>query len=95
MHLSESLCFPSGAAEELSLVRSANATHIAVHLLCLPVQAVAEASSSMHALRDPSAISDAFWNIQTRWPPKGALIVQVNDGDAQYARTFLPAQLVC
>ena len=95
MHMSESLRCCFSATEELSPVRSADATHIAVHLLCLPVRAVAEASSSMHVLRDPGAISDAFWNIQTQWPPKGGLIVEVNGGDALYAHTFFPAQLVC
>lgn len=49
----------------------------------------------MQLSQDPSAVSDVFWDIQTQWPPKGALVVEVNGGDAQHTRTFLPAQLVC
>ncbi|KAH9831646.1 uncharacterized protein C8Q71DRAFT_687822, partial [Rhodofomes roseus] len=53
-------------------------TCISVHLLCLPALAVAEANSSLGASASPSAMTDALRNIPTQWPPKGALVVDVN-----------------
>ncbi|KZT01527.1 uncharacterized protein LAESUDRAFT_763652 [Laetiporus sulphureus 93-53] len=70
-----------------------NATHVSVHLLCLPTMAVQEANQRLDPAASPAEVVAMLWNIDTSWPAPGTLVIEVNPADGRTARTYLPADL--
>ncbi|CCM01908.1 uncharacterized protein FIBRA_03979 [Fibroporia radiculosa] len=71
----------------------ANDTHAIIHLLCLPTSAVAALNQTLEVTASPREVADAMWNIGTRWPIQGTIVVEVNPGHSGGSHAFLPQSL--
>lgn len=67
--------------------------YASVFLLCLPVAQVRAAYEQLGTDTSPENIANTLWNIPTKWPQRGKLIVEMNSGQAT-EQTWLPRQMV-
>lgn len=72
---------------------SPQAAHACVYLLCLPVSDVAKTNQELDQTASPATVAAALWNVPTKWPPPGKLIIKLN-ADGAMPGTWLAPQLV-
>ncbi len=72
---------------------SPKATHASVHLQCLPISEVTQTNQKLNPSATPQEVAIALWNIKTKWPPQGKLIVEFNSS-LPNSGSWLPKQLV-
>ncbi|KAI0790006.1 hypothetical protein C8Q75DRAFT_135645 [Abortiporus biennis] len=69
-----------------------NAKHVSLHLLCLPAE-VTLVQNTLSSSSPHSTFVSMLWNLQTKWPRKGKLVITINP-DAEDERSFLPVEIV-
>jgi hypothetical protein len=80
-------------AEVASRCRRENGSRISVRLVCLPTASVEETYKRLDPAASQEAVTDEMRKIETLWPPKGKIIIEVNAGD-NVGRSWLPRDLV-
>lgn len=69
---------------------------MSTYLLCLPADQVAEVNARLDPNAPREAVVSALWGIETKWPPLGSLIVDINNGDPNpHHHSWIPVDLVC
>lgn len=68
-------------------------THVSVHLLCLPTEAVAEANAKLLPTATPENVAQTLWEIPVVWPRMGKLVVQMNTDEMGSDQTWFPVDL--
>lgn len=63
--------------------------NVLVHLLCLPIMAVAEAYQKLPPGTSPANVAATIWAIDTKWPARGSLVVDVQH-DASTTPPWFP-----
>jgi hypothetical protein len=80
-------------AELASRCHSENGPDITVRLVSLPTASVEETYKKLDPGASYEVVTNAMRNIDTLWPPKGKIIVEVNPGDT-VGKSWLPQDLV-
>ncbi|KAK0469596.1 uncharacterized protein EV420DRAFT_1495543 [Desarmillaria tabescens] len=62
-----------------------------LHLICLPTALAAPMLDSLltEISQEPKTLTDALWSIQTEWPGRGSLIIEINPGKPT-GKVFFP-----
>jgi len=79
-------------AEVASRCRPENGSKITVRLVCLPTASVEETYKQLDPAASQELVTDAMRQIQTVWPPKGKVIIEMNPS-GNVGRSWLPQDL--
>ncbi|OCH84327.1 hypothetical protein OBBRIDRAFT_808316 [Obba rivulosa] len=71
----------------------ADATHVSVHLLCLPNAVVSTILQSVPLDAPPARVAQLVWEAGTKWPRRGTLLATMNSGSPGVSRTYFPDDL--
>jgi hypothetical protein len=67
---------------------------VSLRLLCLPTSLVASTYQTIDLPATPADIANAMWSIETQWPSRGKLVVEVNSrrkwGRSLFGRDLAP-----